>query len=490
MTTAALQGERNCLWLFAAVLALGVGLRVWLYAGTGFTVGDAFITFRFAEEFAAGNGLVFNPGEWVGGNTSVLHAFLLGLGTSTGLAVPTVARIEGILFDVGALFLIWSIFRGQNGIRSPQLQAVALAFIFLCPLLFWYSISGLETSLYLLLIFFILDRTLKKLDWIWCLAVALVFFCRPDGIIVVTAALAYTLAATRRFPWRAVGATFLLGLVYLGFNFFVYHSLIPRTVIVKGTVYQNMVGGGFSFVAGRFFFHRGWLFACYLGLLALLIVLRRNRPQAVLLGFATVGYLIFILCSPNPRTWYAAPFLTLSLCVIIFSLITIAEEMECPFLTPAACGALAIYLLASCFAYQQLYQECGHWMKRLHDLRQAEGIWIRDNTPPEAKTLVESLEIGYFSKRYTLDWPGLVAPQVFAMVKAHPDMGMLQIADRLKLDYVVIHDNWFKEDQTDIPPNYVKIKTFQTNEAAPIMGFEGGTDFIYQRMDPGAKSAP
>jgi len=157
--------------LFLLVLAFGIGLRIWLYATTDFTVGDAFISFRFAEQFAAGNGLVFNAGEWAGGNTSPLHSFLLGLGACTGLGVPLVARIEGSVFDIISFFLMWSIFRRTGCLRTPLLQVIALAVIFLCPFLFWYSVSGLETPLYLMAIFYLIDRTLKGVDWQWYLAV-------------------------------------------------------------------------------------------------------------------------------------------------------------------------------------------------------------------------------------------------------------------------------------------------------------------------------
>src|SRR5258708_36726208 len=72
--------ERNWKWLFYGSLALGAGFRALVYIKTGWTIMDGLISFQFAEQFAAGNGLVFNAGERISGNTSVLYTFILGLG--------------------------------------------------------------------------------------------------------------------------------------------------------------------------------------------------------------------------------------------------------------------------------------------------------------------------------------------------------------------------------------------------------------------------
>jgi hypothetical protein len=47
-----------------------VGIRLLVHFLTGYTVDDAFITFRYAENLAAGNGFVYNLGEKVLGTTT------------------------------------------------------------------------------------------------------------------------------------------------------------------------------------------------------------------------------------------------------------------------------------------------------------------------------------------------------------------------------------------------------------------------------------
>ena len=465
-------------WLLAAVVLLGVGLRLALSVRTNFTIGDAFIIFRFAEQFAAGHGLVFNAGECVGGNTSPLHTLLLGFGACTGMDIPWCARILGIACDIGTLFLMWNVIRAKGGIRSPSLQVAVLAILFLCPFLFFYSVSGMETPLYLLLIFFVLDRTLRKLDWVWWLGVALLFFCRPDGVVAVGAALLFTLIVTRKIPWSALAATFVIGLAYLAFNYFSYHSVIPPTVKVKAIIYHRSAAVLFQYIADRFFFHRAWLLAAYIALLLGLLVIRRKRPVVLLLGLAAIGYLVFDLTAPYLRTWYVVPFLTLSGCAILVAAASLAEDAKLPHLDRVAFGALAAYVLVSCFAYRAVFRECRVWRERIHELTEAAGTWLKDNTPPDAKVFVTALETGYFAKRYTWDAPGLVAPQVLRLIQSDPEMKLLEMADRVQADYAVIPGEY----ETNGHPSFRRIGEFGTQKSASHMGYGGSSYCVYLRL--------
>ncbi len=471
-------------WLVAAVLVLGVGLRIWLSVSTNFTIGDAFIIFRFAEQFASGHGLVFNAGEWVGGNTSPLHTFLLGCGACTGLDICWVARILGIACDVGTLFLMWSVIRGKGGIRSPLLQVAVLAVVFLCPFLFFYSVSGMETPLYILLIFFLLDRTLRKLDWVWYLAVALLFFCRPDGVVAVSTALLFSLLVTRKIPWKAGAWTFAIGVIYLAFNYFLYHSVLPPTVKVKAVAYNWSTVALFQFIADRFFLHRAWLLAAYVVLMLVLLVARRRQPVVLLLGLMALAYLVFDLKAPYLRTWYIVPFLTLSASMILVAVASLAEEAKAPHLELATLGAVAVYLLVCCFAYRALFGECRVWRERIHELTEAAGTWVRDNTPPDATIFVTALETGYFAKRRALDYPGLVAPQVLELIRSNPDLTLLEMADRVQADYAVIPQEYAKK----VPPDYRFVKVFATEKSAGYMGLADSAYGIYQRVKPTAGS--
>jgi len=65
----------------------------------GYTMDDAFITFRYATNFARGRGLVFNPVEYARaeGITSPLYAVVLSAAPALMLNVEIFAKFLGLL---------------------------------------------------------------------------------------------------------------------------------------------------------------------------------------------------------------------------------------------------------------------------------------------------------------------------------------------------------------------------------------------------------
>ena len=94
----------------------------------------------------------------------------------------------------------------------------------------------------------------------------------------------------------------MAGLAFLAVNFWLYHSIIPPTVRVKGVVYHNTLAENVHYIADRFFFHRTGLLFVFLGILAVLMILRCRRPVVLLLGGTAFGYFLFLLFAPTLRT--------------------------------------------------------------------------------------------------------------------------------------------------------------------------------------------
>jgi hypothetical protein len=106
-------------WRLLAVELIPIALLAAAIAGGlwGFSYDDAFITYRYAENWAAGRGLVFNPGEAVLGTTAPGWALLLGalarasaaLGIE-GLGVPewgTLLTVAALWWLTAALPALW-----------------------------------------------------------------------------------------------------------------------------------------------------------------------------------------------------------------------------------------------------------------------------------------------------------------------------------------------------------------------------------------------
>ena len=82
-------------------------------------VDDMFIFARYAENLAAGHGLVFNPGERVEGYSSPLWVSILGAAAALRLDVVTAAPTLSALFAVATVILVsWQASRCSLAVRA------------------------------------------------------------------------------------------------------------------------------------------------------------------------------------------------------------------------------------------------------------------------------------------------------------------------------------------------------------------------------------
>jgi len=117
-----------------------------------YTDDDAFITYRYARNFASGYGLVYNKGERVEGYTNFLWTLLISFIVKAGFEPVIPSKILGILFGIGTIIIT---FLFSNRMLQPEGRSFGL----LAPLLLALSPSvtawsgwGLETGLYSFLI--------------------------------------------------------------------------------------------------------------------------------------------------------------------------------------------------------------------------------------------------------------------------------------------------------------------------------------------------
>lgn len=111
----------------AIALALCLGLLVlWGWVNRNL-VDDAFIGFRYAENFAQGHGLVWNPGERTEGFTSsFLWVPILGLAMMAGFPPIPATFALNLLFLLIALWLFYFVARRVLGSPGHALLATAL----------------------------------------------------------------------------------------------------------------------------------------------------------------------------------------------------------------------------------------------------------------------------------------------------------------------------------------------------------------------------
>jgi hypothetical protein len=121
-----------------------------LWRMRAFTVDDAYISYRYASNFAKGLGLVYNTGERIEGYTNFSWTLILGLGIKLGIDPDFLAKGLGGVLAVGSLALCYHITStmrpfGLMPCVANWLLASSMPFI-------GYAVFGLETPLFIFLV--------------------------------------------------------------------------------------------------------------------------------------------------------------------------------------------------------------------------------------------------------------------------------------------------------------------------------------------------
>jgi len=216
-----------------------------------FAAEDAYITFRYAQNWAHGLGPVYNAGQRVMGFSSPLWTAWLAVGALLNVAPLTWARVWGVGFDLGALVLMTALLAREASRASAWAFAVFFAAF---PLFAANAVLGMETSL----LVFLLAATATALadgraTWLG-VGLAALALTRPEGFAV---ALVVAVFAPPRARWIALGLVAAALLALFGY----FGSAIPQSVTAKATTYGVGTRGlAFAWLEGLVpgFFARRW----------------------------------------------------------------------------------------------------------------------------------------------------------------------------------------------------------------------------------------
>lgn len=212
------------------------------------TVDDAYITFRYAENLARTGDLCWNVGERpVEGYTGIALPVALAGAVRLGLAADLAAKVIGVsAFFAGAIAFLLLLK------RLDVSDVVGGAFVLLylsTPALFTHALSGLETTLFLAAVVIALWSVAEGLDEhsagvsrdvrtaVALLGVGLV---RPEGVALAACLIPAQLYAGARTRRERVRASFVLlalfalpAAVYFSWRLHYYGQLLPNTYYAK-----------------------------------------------------------------------------------------------------------------------------------------------------------------------------------------------------------------------------------------------------------------
>lgn len=215
--------------------AILIGIVVGAVSFFNFTAEDAYITYRYAENWVDTGSLVYNAGEPINAMTSPLHAMLSSaFYFVTGNTVLSNKIISVVLLFVAAL-LVWSRYR-----QHPPVQALALLLLTPASVMLW-TFGGLETPFLLFLSTIAVILTLQsasfdiqKVCLIFFVA-GLAFLTRYDSVLFFLPLVLYVASKARSlkdvFIASAIAAILPAAWLFVSVSY--YGDLLPTSFYVK-----------------------------------------------------------------------------------------------------------------------------------------------------------------------------------------------------------------------------------------------------------------
>lgn len=299
---------------------------------------DAMISMRYAWNFSHGNGLVWNPGEYVQGYTNLLMVLIMSLITLVLSKTMSVLAVQ-VLGSLLVLFVAYlnarvAVLIFLDGERERNRTFFILTFMcgFLYyPLVYW-SLMGMETGLLSVLLIasvyfaFHYSRSLRNSSlYLFSLAGGAAFLTRNDSIIffVILCAYIYMDSVIERNYKRLLhsflattGVYFVIVAGQLFFQHWYYGEWLPNTYTLKmtGMPLYFRLASGFGFIT-PFISETGSVLL--LGLISLLIGPSREKLTLLSLQFAAIFYQIYVGGDPWPYWRMMAPVMPLTLCMAV-----------------------------------------------------------------------------------------------------------------------------------------------------------------------------
>ena len=329
---------------------------------------DAFISFRYAVNLAAGKGLVFNPGEPVWGYSNFLWTVFLAAGLKCGFSLLLFAKLLGVFFALLVLWVSFSWLWTQNRQRR-----VLVCLVVLLPAssihLLYAAQNGLETLCFAFLVLVgvlsLIRAELEQQTFPWY---AVWFFLasitRPEGPLFILAALLIEVVDYLRCRRDTTKKRLLLALclfvvpyvLYELAMYFYYGAFFPNAFYVKVDLKHGdgQVAMGLQYVAA---FLRDIRAGCLLSPLVFILIDRRRRFENIILVLFLLLYLLFVIRVGGDFQVYLYRFMIPVLPILyllvgngLLSLNDLLEKWWRPAYGNLVCGLIAGLLLLVNFA--------------------------------------------------------------------------------------------------------------------------------------------
>jgi hypothetical protein len=481
-----------------ALLGLVVG-----GAAAPFSYDDAWITFRYAYNLAAGHGFVYNPGERVFGTTAPGYALLVGL-----LSLPApewVPRIGGILCAI-ALSAVSTALYVFGARHRAALAGFVAGLVFLVNPLALDSFGGEMVPQAALATWGLVAASLGRPMLATLLGIGAAVL-RPDGVVALAVILAWLAWRDRRIPVRPLALAAGTLAIWFGALWMYFGTPLPDTLAAKqaqrtsgmwhafGTDFVIWVLG-LSDVPTPFLVRTQPGFTAFLALaVAGVFVLPWRRAWWGLVAWPIALLLAYRQLRLPFYHWYAVPPLVLmavsaglaadAMARAIGAILAwrIADPARRMHVRAGAAILVGAVVGAAVFPMGRHAWETRQWFPGPGERAyMVIGEWLARSTPPDASVgYLEVGFVGYYARRRIVDPFGLVTPGAGAAVASRD----LTYAYRTRRpDFILYSPHHFAPELGPL----IRQPWFQAEYApmATLSGARGEPITVYRRTVPRA----
>ncbi len=459
--------KESMVLVFLNILALLFYLFQWQW--THWTVDDAFIYARIIRNFAEYNVLSFNVSPIASAATSPLFALAAGLLAKTGLDPVVATKALGI---PASIVTSWVLYRAAEPLVGSRRALLPAAMFLFLPYVVSFTVSGLETPIYMLVCASALFSVLSQRFKFALICGALASVLRPDGLLVLLvvymAAWWYTRNLKMLIRWTIPVASILA--VYFFAHYLYFGTFLPHSLTAKNQIYYTRPFENFEhYIYFTLTIKRSLIVTHLLALGGLVIGIIRWPKTVWLLIWYVIYYLFFMWRAPM-FMWYVVPPFIVTTFFAGIAIALMIEQIESrwprnwPNWTKVAVSWLplcGIIVLALPLNYRDA---AGHRLEteEFEARIGAVGRWLYDNTQPDDLVFTETLgAIGYYSRNPFVDYPGLVTPDVPAMiVELDEGQAYAAIMETKKPVYVALNLYEWDRMPLNAKQNYVIVSRF------------------------------
>ncbi len=384
--------------------AAAVCSRLWLGP---FVSDDAYITFRYARNLAAGAGFTYNPPAHVLGTSSPLFALLMVVPEVWHADPRWTALAIATLSDIATIACAALVLRRHGWTLASLVCAVGIALWF--PYLL-YAISGMETSLSVALLAATLLAVDRSRPVTAAAAVGLATLCRPDGLLAAAVVFGWIL---RRQPRQAAGAGAVFAAIlapWLAFSLWYFQTVVPLSITAKAS---GRFGAWQSFlVFVNQFGHGVYLPLSALAAFGAVVLLRTRRDVSVVGAAWGVLYAGAFVASGafSFFSWYFVPLYPLYWAAVGAALDDLGRR-GLPANVRRSAGRLCVLAAAAVLAARLPHdrETLRHWFEGREFLYERVARELRGAGCTIAATEIGTL--GYYYDGPVLDLIGLVSPE-------------------------------------------------------------------------------